>query len=90
MMFCPYCGSKIHSDKMAEEMSGQEQVVGVITMAMAKGGDDDGSIYTLIVTGTRLLMAKNTEEDMNKIRKAFGSVLFGGSILEPERHRISL
>ena len=71
-------------------MSGQEQVVGVITMAMAKGGDDDGSIYTLIVTGTRLLMAKNTEEDMNKIRKAFGSVLFGGSILEPERHRISL
>jgi hypothetical protein len=90
MMFCPYCGSKIHSENVADGTSKQEQVEGVIPMALAKGGDDDGSMYTLIVTRTRLLMAKTTEEDLNKIRKASGSVLFGGSILDPERHRKSL
>ena len=90
MMFCPYCGSKIHSANAAEETSGQEKVEGVIPMAVAKGEGDDASIYTLIVTRTRLLMAKTTEEDNNKIQKAYGSVLFGGSILEPERHRKSL
>jgi hypothetical protein len=90
MMFCPYCGSKVHSENVTEGASLKEQVEGVIPMAMAKGGDDDGSLYTLIVTNTRLLLAKNTEEDTNRIGKAFGSVLFGGSILEPERHRKSL
>ena len=90
MMFCPYCGSKIHSANAAEETSGQEKVEGVIPMAVARGEGDDASIYTLIVTRTRLLMAKTTEEDNNKIQKAYGSVLFGGSILEPERHRKSL
>jgi hypothetical protein len=90
MMFCPYCGSKIHIENVINEASGQEQVEGVIPMAMARGGDDDGTMYTLIVTRTRMLIAKNTEEDTNRIRKASGSVLLGGSILDPQRHRKSL
>jgi hypothetical protein len=89
MMFCPYCGSKIHLDSVAAEASSQELVEGVIPLAIAKEGDD-GQMLTLIVTKKRMLMARVTTEDTEKIRKATNSVFLGGSVLDPERHRKSL
>lgn len=89
MMFCPYCGTKIQPESFPLETDGQDQVVGVIPLALARDGEE-GRMFTLIITKFRLIFARTTEEDENKIRKASGSILLGGSILEPERHRKSL
>ena len=88
-MFCPYCGTKIQLGASSAESSGSEQVKGVIPLAMARNGGVE-EMFTLIVTGSRLIIAKVTEDDKDKIRKASASVLFGGAILKPERHRKAL
>jgi hypothetical protein len=90
MMFCPYCGTKIQSRESSAESSGPEQVKGVIPLAMARNGGVEDGMFTLIVTESRLIIAKITEDDKNKIRKASGSFLLGGAVLEPERHRKAL
>ena len=90
MMFCPYCGSKLHPESLPADTVVQEQVEGAIPLAVAKDGDEEGRMFTLIITGSLLIIAKTTEEDLNKINKASGSVFLGGAILEPERHRKSL
>jgi hypothetical protein len=90
MMFCPYCGSKIQPEISFSEEQGQKKVEGVIPLAVARGGSEEGLMFTLILTGSRLIIAKVTEEDENKISKASGSILLGGSVLEPERHRKAL
>ena len=90
MMFCPYCGSKILPESKPAEASGPEQVEGLVPLAVEKGGSGDGQMFTLIITNSRLIVAKATDEDLNKVRKASGSVLLGGSVLDPERHRKAL
>ena len=39
---------------------------------------------------TGVIIAKVTEQDSDKIRKASGSMFMGGANLDPERHRKSL
>ena len=90
MMFCPYCGSKILPSAAASETIGQEQVEGVIPLAVRKDGEEEGRMFTLVITGTLIVFARTTDEDLNKISKASSSILMGGAILEPERHRKSL
>jgi hypothetical protein len=89
MMFCPYCGTKMHSESVSAESDRQEQVKGVIPLAKSRDGAE-GWMFSLILTNSRLIFARVTEEDDNKVRNASSSVLLGGSILEPERHRKSL
>ncbi len=88
-MFCPYCGTKIQPESIPLVMDGQDQVVGAIPLALARNGEE-GRIFTLILTRFRIIFARTTEEDDDKVRKASGSIFLGGSILEPERHRKSL
>jgi hypothetical protein len=90
MLFCPYCGSKVQAASLSPEALGPEQVKGVIPMAESKESDEAGKMYTLVITDSRIIIARTTKEDMDKVRKASGSVLLGGSILEPERHRQAL
>ena len=90
MMFCPYCGSKVQLECLAAESGGQELVEGIVPLAVAKGGESDGQMYSLIMTSSRMLIANVTVEDKEKIQKAKASVFLGGAILDPERHRKSL
>jgi hypothetical protein len=90
MMFCPYCGTKIQQGSSSVSSSGPEQVKGVIPLAIAKEGSGEGQMFTLIITVSSLIIAKITENDTIKVRKASDSVLLGGAILDPERHRKAL
>jgi hypothetical protein len=90
MMFCPYCGSKIVPESSSIEAQGPDKVAGVIPLAVARDGVGKGQMYTLVLTTSRLIMARITEADANKVRKASGSMLLGGAVLEPERQRKSL
>ncbi|MGD0817889.1 MAG: zinc-ribbon domain-containing protein [Methanomassiliicoccales archaeon] len=90
MMFCPYCGSKIQPESSSAEASGPEQVVGTIPLAVAREGSEEGRMFTLVITNSHLIIAKITEGDTIKVRKASDSILFGGAVLEPERHRKAL
>jgi hypothetical protein len=87
MMFCPYCGSKVQADESTVGYAGNERVEGVIPLAVAKDGPDEGKLFTLVITKMRLLFAKVTDEDSGRIQRASGSLLMGGAILDPERHR---
>jgi hypothetical protein len=90
MMFCPYCGTKIQPSIQSAEAGMREKVEGVVPLAIARDGNEEGHRFTLIVTASRLIVAKLKEEDEDKVRKASGSILLGGAILEPERHRQAL
>jgi hypothetical protein len=87
MMFCPYCGSKAQSEKASVKANGPEHIEGIIPHAIARGGSHDGQMFTLILTKTRLLVAKVTDGDRIKIDKASLSVISGSMLLEPERAR---
>jgi hypothetical protein len=90
MMFCPYCGTKLQPSIQSAEGGTREKVEGVVPLAIARDGNEGGHTFTLIVTASRLIVAKLTEEDEDKVRKASGSLFLGGSILEPDRHRQAL
>ena len=90
MMFCPYCGSKVQPSMEASESIGQEQVEGAIPLAVRKDGDEEGRIFTLVITGSLIIFARTTEEDLSRIGKASETILMGGAILDPERHRKTL
>jgi hypothetical protein len=90
MMFCPYCGSKIQPESSSAEASLPDKVEGVIPLAVAREGSQEGRMFTLVLTRARLIIARTTKEDEEKIRKASGSILMGGAVLEPERHRKAL
>jgi hypothetical protein len=90
MMFCPYCGSKILPESSSVEARGHDKVAGAIPLAVARAGIDEGKTFTLILTASRLIIARITEADASKVRKASGSILMGGAVLEPERHRKAL
>jgi hypothetical protein len=90
MMFCPYCGTKILPESAPAAVNGPEQVEGLIPLAVEKGGNKDGQMFTLIITNSQLIVARVTEEDLIKVHRASGSVFLGGSILDPERHRKAL
>lgn len=89
-MFCPYCGSKIMSDGTAAGTLEHERVEGVIPSVLGREGRDEGSLFTLVVTTTRVIVAKVTEGDSKKIAKASGSLFMGGAFLDPGRHRKTL
>jgi hypothetical protein len=90
MMFCPYCGSKIQPVISEAGGAGQERVEGAIPLAADIGVGGDERLSTLVVTTTRLLIARITEADQDKMRKASGSLLMGGAAMDPERHRRTL
>jgi hypothetical protein len=74
----------------ASESIGQEQVEGAIPLAVRKDGDEEGRIFTLVITGSLIIFARTTEEDLSRIGKASETILMGGAILDPERHRKTL
>jgi hypothetical protein len=90
MMFCPYCGSKIVPESASVEAQGEDKVSGVIPLAIAREGILEGKMFTLVLTTSRMIIARVTEADADRVRKASGSILMGGAVLEPERHRKAL
>jgi hypothetical protein len=90
MMFCPYCGSKIKPDGAAVDILEHERVEGVIPSAVGREGQDEGRLFSLVVTTTRVIVAKVTEEDSKRIARSSGSLFMGGAILDPGRHRKTL
>ncbi len=90
MMFCPYCGSKIQAEGSLADAGEQERIEGVIPLAKWRGETDQGTLSTLVITSTSVIIAKVKETDSDKIRKATGSLFMGGANLDPERHRKSL
>jgi hypothetical protein len=89
-MFCPYCGSKMIPESPSAEARGNGKVTGVIPLAAGREGVDAGKTFTLVLTASRLIIARITEADAGKVRKASGSMFLGGAVLEPERRRKSL